>query len=231
MNGKPLTIAIDGPAGAGKSTVARLLARQLAYRYIDSGAMYRAVALLVQRLSIPNEETDRIAVLARTARIHFEAARGDAHEQRVFIDIEDVTTTIRTPEIASLASVISTISDVRTALVAQQQALGAAGGVVMEGRDIGTVVFPHAELKYFLTASPEERAARRFKDLQNRGLGPGTLAAVQADQDERDRRDTTRAVAPLFAAPDAIVRVTDGLTPEQIVDSIRADIAAREQTQ
>ncbi len=221
---KPLTIAIDGPAGAGKSTVARLLARQLEYRYIDSGAMYRAVALLALRAGIADDEVDQIAALARTARISFAPPSGDSDEQRILIDEEDVTTIIRTPEIASRASIVSAIPGVRTALVAQQQALGAAGGVVMEGRDIGTVVFPHAEIKYFLTASADERAARRFRDLQRRGMGPATLEEVLADQKTRDYRDTTRAVAPLIPAPDARMCDSDGLTPEQIVEGMLTDI-------
>ncbi len=228
MSRKPLTIAIDGPAGAGKSTVARLLAQRLGYRYIDSGAMYRAVALLVERAGLSLDATDAITDLTQTMPIRFETARSDGEAQQVFVGEEEVTVAIRTPEIASLASIVSAIPGVRAALVAQQQTLGAAGAVVMEGRDIGTVVFPQAEVKYFLTASPEERAARRFLDLQARGLGPGTIEAVLADQDARDQRDSTRAIAPLIAAPDAIVRSTDGLTPPEIVALMLADVAARE---
>ena len=231
MSSKPLTIAIDGPAGAGKSTIARLLAQELGYRYIDSGAMYRAVALMVARAALPLDATEAVSELAQTMPIRFLIASGESEAQRVFLGEEDVTEAIRTPEIASLASMVSAIPGVRAALVAQQQVLGAAGSVVMEGRDIGTVVFPQAELKYFLTASPEERAARRFLDLQARGLGPGTIEAVLADQDARDQRDSTRAIAPLVAAPDALVRSTDGLTPEQIVAAMRADVAARKDSE
>jgi cytidylate kinase len=222
-----LTIAIDGPAGAGKSTVARLVARRIGYRYIDSGAMYRAVALMTQREKIPASEVDQIAALARTTPIHFEPA-DELGEQRILLADEDITAAIRTPEIASLASVVSAIPGVRTALVAQQQEMGAAGGVVMEGRDIGTVVFPRAELKYFLTASPHERAERRHRDLQKRGIGSVSIEEVRADQDERDRRDTTRDISPLQTAEDAFVRITDGLSPDQIADGILEDIRQRE---
>jgi cytidylate kinase len=222
-----LTIAIDGPAGAGKSTVARLVARRIGYRYFDSGAMYRAVALMTQREKIPASEVDQIAALARTTPIHFEPA-DELGEQRILLADEDITAAIRTPEIASLASVVSAIPGVRTALVAQQQEMGAAGGVVMEGRDIGTVVFPRAELKYFLTASPHERAERRHRDLQKRGIGSVSIEEVRADQDERDRRDTTRDISPLQTAEDAFVRITDGLSPDQIADGILEDIRQRE---
>ena len=224
---KPLTIAIDGPAGAGKSTVARLLARELGYLYIDSGAMYRAVAYSALQANVPAGESDQVAALARATRISFEPSR-DGGEQHVILGDEDVTEAIRTPDIASLASVVSAIPGVRAALVARQQALGAAGGVVMEGRDIGTVVFPHAEVKVFLTATADERAARRHRDLQRRGVGPATIEQVRADQDERDRRDATRAVSPLAAAPDAVVMESDGVAPEHIVDMILDIIDARE---
>ena len=140
-------------------------------------------------------------------------------EQRVFVGDDDVSLVIRTPEIASLASVVSAIPGVRTALVAQQQSLGTQGGVVMEGRDIGTVVFPHAELKVFLTASPDERAKRRHADITARGTKT-TLETVRADQDERDERDATRAVSPLSVAPDAVEIVSDGKTPDEIVAEI-----------
>lgn len=221
---KPLTIAIDGPAGAGKSTVARLLARELGYLYIDSGAMYRAVALVASRQAIPLTEADQVAALARTTPIHF-IPGADGQDQRILIGDEDVSDEIRTPAVASLASVVSTIPGVRSALVARQRELGALGGVVMEGRDIGTVVFPHADFKYFLTASAGERAARRFRDMRSRGHKASTLEAVRADQDERDHRDTTRSVSPLVMAADAVVQETDGLTPEEIVACMLEAIA------
>ena len=220
------TIAIDGPAGAGKSTVARYVAQRLGYTYVDSGAMYRAAALLVQRNAVPVTEEDEITALIRAARIEFRDAGDDSGTQRVFLNEEDVTDEIRTPEVASLASHISAIPGVRRALVTLQQQMAAQGGVVMEGRDIGTVVAPDAELKIFLTASPEERATRRHAELIARG-GAATLEAVRADQDERDERDTTRSVSPLVAAPDAVILQSDGLTPEEIVEDIIASLEAR----
>ncbi|MBC7809096.1 MAG: (d)CMP kinase [Akkermansiaceae bacterium] len=216
---KPYTIAIDGPAGAGKSTVARLLATRLGYQYVDSGAMYRAVALKVRGSGTDPEDSDAVSALARTVRITFAPGDSDYTEQRVFLDNVDVSGEIRTPEIASLASVVSAIPGVRTALVTNQQSLGTQGGVVMEGRDIGTVVFPHAELKVFLTASADERASRRHKDILARG-GDTTVEAVRADQDERDARDCGRAVSPLTVAQDAVEIISDGKDPEVIVNEI-----------
>lgn len=215
---KPWTIAIDGPAGAGKSTVARLLAQQLGFLYVDTGAMYRAIALKALRTGIPLSEPDQISALARGARIHFQMGGGSG-EQRILLDNEDVTDAIRTPAVTALSSPVSAIPGVRAALVAQQQALGAQGGVVMEGRDIGTVVFPNAEVKVFLTASPEERAQRRHRDIVARGNAT-SLEEVRRDQDERDLRDATRAVAPLIPARDALLIDSDGLSPEEVVDSI-----------
>lgn len=225
---KPWTIAIDGPAGAGKSTVARMLARRLGYLYIDSGAMYRTAALHAKRAGVPLTEEDAVAALTRSANIGFQMPSDEDSdsEQHVFLNNEDVTAAIRTPEIASLASEVSAIPGVRAALVSQQQSLGATGGVVMEGRDIGTVVFPHAEVKVFLTASPEERATRRHADLVSRGAS-ATLEAVRADQDVRDHRDATRTVSPLVAAPDALILESDGLSPSEIVEQVAAFIDDR----
>jgi cytidylate kinase len=222
---KAWTIAIDGPAGAGKSTAARRLAERLGYLYVDSGAMYRAVALNVLRNYIPQDETDQIAALTRATPIAFQPGEAGG-AQRVFLGGEDVTEAIRTPDVASTASVVSAIPGVRAALVVQQQGMGASGGVVMEGRDIGTVVFPHAEVKIFLTASAEERAARRHADSVARGQ-LATLDQVRADQDERDLRDATRTVSPLAPAPDAVVLPSDGLDPDQVVDEIMEIIEAR----
>lgn len=215
---KPLTIAIDGPAGAGKSTVARMLAQQLGYLYVDSGAMYRAVALHARRQSVAETESDQIAALARSTPIEFRAAESDG-PQRVLLAGEDVTEAIRQPEIARLASVVSAIPGVRAALIVQQQSMGASGGVVMEGRDIGTVVLPAAEVKVFLTASQDERAARRHADLSARG-NIANIEDVRAELSERDRRDATRAVSPLFAAEDAVVIESDEMAPETVVDEI-----------
>jgi CMP/dCMP kinase len=205
-------VAIDGPAGAGKSTVARLLADQLGYIYLDSGAMYRCVALLALRGAI---EPEFSTPLAEGAQILFDPA-GIGEPQRVLLGGEDVTHAIRTPEVSQLASKVAAVPGVRAALVRLQQALGAGGGVVMEGRDIGTVVFPDAELKVFLTASPEERARRRYAELEARGEVID-FETVLAEQRERDERDQTREASPLKVAPDAITLLTDGRTIEDIV--------------
>jgi cytidylate kinase len=183
------------------------------------------VALNVLRNGVAADETDQIAALTRATPIAFQAGEAGG-PQRVLLGGEDVTDAVRTPEVASLASIVSAIPGVRAALVAQQQAIGASGGVVMEGRDIGTVVFPHAEVKIFLTASAEERAARRHADIVARGQ-PATLDEVRAEQDERDLRDATRTVSPLSLAPDAIVLPSDDLDPDQVVDEIMEIVEAR----
>jgi cytidylate kinase len=198
-----MLIAIDGPAGAGKSTVARALAERLGFTYLDSGAMYRCVALL--SLDAPG---DQPAALAREARIELGG--------RILLDGRDVSAAIRAPEVSEAASRVAADPGVRAALVASQRALIAAGDWVAEGRDIGTVVAPEAELKVFLTASPEERARRRAAEL---GGDPQT---VLAEQTLRDERDTTREHSPLAAAPGAVVLDTSGLTIAEVVEQIAA---------
>jgi len=212
-----LTVAIDGPAGAGKSSAARAVARALGYTYIDTGAMYRAVALRALEHGIGLDRPDEIVELARTARIAFEPAPDGG--QRVVLDGHDVTDAIRTPEATRLSSPVSAIPGVRTVLVELQRQLGRGGGVVMEGRDIGTVVFPQAEVKVFLTASDEERARRRQAERVAAGAA-ATLEEVLKEQRERDARDSTRGVAPLRPAEDAIVLHTDGLSLEEVVERI-----------
>ena len=187
--------------------------------------MYRAVALKTKHAGIDAGDVDAVSMIARTARIAFAPGDDGDGEQRVLLDGSDVSAAIRTPEIASLASVVSAIAGVRSALVAQQQAMGTQGGVVMEGRDIGTVVFPHAELKIFLTASAHERATRRHADIAARG-GDTTIDAVRTDQDARDERDATRAVSPLTIALDAVEIVSDNKTPDAIVAEIIACLDA-----
>jgi cytidylate kinase len=214
-------IAIDGPAGAGKSTVARQLADQLGYVYLDSGAMYRCIALLVLRQGLV--PSDSVA-LAESAPISFDPA-GVGEPQRVILAGEDVSVMIRTPEVSQMASKVAAIPGVRTAMVRLQKVMGAQGGVVMEGRDIGTVVFPNAELKIFLTASPEERARRRHAELEARGEVID-YATVLAEQHERDERDQTREASPLVAAEDAVVFKTDGQTIEQIVAVLAGKVNA-----
>jgi len=193
-----LTIAIDGPAGSGKSSVARRVATLLGYLYLDSGAMYRALALKALRQNVSLDDESRLGALATPE--HEQAGAKNC----VFLDGMDVTKEIRSPEVAQAASRLATIAKVRELLVAEQQRAGAGGGVVMEGRDIGTVVFPNAELKIFLDASPEERAERRWKEHQEKGERL-TLAEVFDEVIERDKRDRERKVSPLVRAADAVL--------------------------
>ncbi len=196
-----LIIAIDGPAGSGKSTVARRVAELLGYIHLDSGAMYRAVAWKALRDGVPLDVPAHLAALARAARIDLVPRNGKLH---VILDGKDITDLIRTPEVSYAASVVAVVPGVRHPMVAEQRRAGAQGGIVMEGRDIGTVVFPHADLKIFLDASPEVRAERRRRELQERGEGH-KLEKVLADERERDRRDREREMSPLVRAADAIV--------------------------
>ena len=212
-----ITIAIDGPSGAGKSTTARGIAAALGYTYIDTGAMYRAIAWKGLQEGIPLEDEEATTRLAESTRITFESAPGG--HQRVFVDGTDVTEAIRSPEVTRLSSPVSAIPGVRRVLVRQQQEMGAGGGVVMEGRDIGTVVFPDAELKVFLTASDEERARRRWKEAQSRGQSL-TFEEVLAMQRERDARDSSRETSPLRPAADSVTLVSDGMNLEEVIDRI-----------
>lgn len=203
-----LTIAIDGPAGSGKSTVARRVAAMLGYLYMDSGAMYRAVALKALERGIPLDKDEQLQMLARETHIELKAPTAEQEaaglKNRVFLDGREVTEEIRTGEVAQAASRLATIAGVREVLVAEQQRAGQGGGVVMEGRDIGTVVFPKAELKIFLEASPEVRAQRRWKEHQEKGESV-TLLEVLQEVRERDKRDRERKVSPLVKAKDAVL--------------------------
>jgi CMP/dCMP kinase len=203
-----LTIAIDGPAGSGKSTVARRVAAMLGYLYLDSGAMYRAVGLKASQRGISLEDDARLEDLARETHIELKAPTAEQEtaglKNRVFLDGREVTEEIRTGEVAHAASQLATIAGVRRVLVAEQQRAGAGGGVVMEGRDIGTVVFPNAELKIFLDATPETRAQRRWKEHQERREHLTVLEVLQEVR-ERDKRDRERKVSPLVRAKDAVL--------------------------
>ena len=212
-----MRIAIDGPAGAGKSTVARQVAARLGFIYLDSGAMYRCVALASRRREIDSGDAARLGELAERIEIAF--VPHDSGRQDTLLDGEDVSGAIRIPEISALASRVSVHPGVRTALVALQRALGARESCVMEGRDIGTVVFPDAELKIFLTASPEVRADRRVRDLASRGL-EAERETVLREIVERDQRDETRETSPLVRADDAVELRTDGMTPEEVVSRL-----------
>ena len=203
-----LTIAIDGPAGSGKSSVARRVAAMLEYLYLDSGAMYRALALKALRHGVPSDDESRLETLAKETHIELkpptEEQEAAGAKNCVFLDGADVTREIRTAEAAQAASRVAAFAKVRAVLVAEQQRAGAGGGVVMEGRDIGTVVFPNAELKVFLDASPETRAERRWKEHQEKG-DRMTLAEVFDEVIERDRRDRERKVSPLMRASAAVL--------------------------
>jgi cytidylate kinase len=205
---RKLTIAIDGPAGSGKSSVARVVAGILGYLYLDSGAMYRALALKALTRGVPLDDETQLAKLANETHIELRSPTPEQEragiKNRVFLDGKEVTEEIRTPEVAQAASRLATIAPVRAVLVAEQQRAGAGGGVVMEGRDIGTVVFPNAELKIFLEASPEVRAERRWKEHQEKGEDL-SLAQVLEEVDERDKRDRERKVSPLVRAGDAVL--------------------------
>jgi cytidylate kinase len=204
-----LTIAIDGPAGSGKSSVAQRVAKLLGYLYLDSGAMYRAVALkALQNNGLALSSQKELEDLAAQTQIELKPTPPDLVEEgvknQVILDGVDVTQAIRTPEVAQAASQVATVAKVRQLLVAQQQRVGAGGGVVMEGRDIGTVVFPKAELKIFLEASPEVRAERRWKEHEQEGEHLA-LAQVIEEVRERDKRDRERKVSPLIRAKDAVL--------------------------
>ena len=209
---RPLIIAIDGPSGAGKGTVARAIAAQLGYRHVDSGAMYRAVGWKAAQTGVPLDDETGVAALAGRARLSL------MHDA-VMIDDVDVTKAIRTPEIDRAAAAVARLPRVRAVLVERQRALGRDGGIVMEGRDIGTVVFPGADVKIYLDASPDERARRRAQDPAHSG-GPATVADVESALTARDQSDRTRAASPLYAAPDAIVIDTTGRPIDDIVREV-----------
>ncbi len=218
---KRLVVAVDGPSGAGKGTVARAAARALGYRHIDTGAMYRAVAWRARDTAVPLDDTAAVAAVA--ARAAFELADGV-----VVIDGHDVTTAIRTPDIDKAATLVARNAEVRDVLVARQRALGAAGGVVMEGRDIGTVVFPQAEVKIYLDASHEERARRRAADPAHTSSRTSDVAHVAEDLAARDKSDSTRSVAPLMKADDAVYIDTTGLPVEDVVARVLALVQERQ---
>ena len=212
-------IAIDGPAGAGKSTVTRLVAEALGLTYLDTGAMYRAIAWLVLQAGIDSQDEIAIAELVSQASLTF-LPPSEHRPLRIAINGEDVTQAIRTPQVTALVSQISAQKAVRQKLVHDQQALGKQGGIVAEGRDIGTHVFPNAEVKIFLTASVQERARRRLLDFQAQGQANLDLKTLEQDIEQRDYRDSHRAIAPLRKAVDAVEIVTDGLTIAEVTHKI-----------
>ncbi|HVB35184.1 MAG TPA: (d)CMP kinase [Patescibacteria group bacterium] len=230
MQTAKLAIAIDGPAGSGKSTAARRVAELLGYDYIDSGAMYRAVALAALRAAIAIEDNDRLTLLARELRIDLRLEDG---RTKVWLDGEEVGEEIRRPEVSLAASRVSAIAELRKVLVRKQQEMaggggGGGGGVVMEGRDIGSVVLPHADLKVFLTASADVRARRRAQELAEGGQ-PADFERTKAEVIERDRRDSRRAASPLLAADDAVIVDSTAMEREEVARVIV--LLAREKAQ
>ena len=209
---KIFQIAIDGPSGAGKSTIAKLVAKKLAIDYIDTGAMYRAVGLKMLRLGIPMEENEVLQKMLDDTDVDFS-------EERVYLDGEDVSDLIRTQEISKAASDCSAFATVRNKLVELQQAMGRRKSVIMDGRDIGTVVLKDAEYKFYLTATAEERAMRRFKELQAKG-STDTYEKVLEDVNTRDYNDTHRAVTPLRQAEDAVLIDSTDMSIDEVVDFI-----------
>ncbi len=215
---RPPIVAIDGPAGAGKSTVTRAFASRLGLVYLDTGAMYRALTWWVQLQGVDPAEASAVAPLLQDLDLRLSS--GDGQRQRVEINGHDVTEAIRSPEVTALVSVVAAHGCVREALTRQQQAMGARGGLVAEGRDIGTAVFPDADCKVFLTATVAERARRRAEDLRERGFAVPPLPELEASIAERDHLDSTRAVAPLLQADDAVELVTDGLAIEAVIEAL-----------
>jgi cytidylate kinase len=216
-------VAIDGPAGAGKSTVAKGLAGKLGYTFLDTGALYRTVALTAKRRQIPWSDGPRLGELARSLTIVFAK---DGERIRVLADGQDVTDEIRTSEISEGASRVSALPEVRAGLLDLQRRVATTANVVAEGRDVGTVVFPSAKAKFFLIANPETRALRRTLELQAKGQS-AALADVLADMRVRDERDSGRAVAPLRRAEDAVEIDTSALTPEQVIDKMAEVVRTR----
>ena len=212
--GRRIVVAIDGPAGAGKSTVARRVAKALGFVYIDTGAMYRAVAVWALRTGVADTDLHKLEQLAREADIAFRPG-----EDAVLLNGEDVTAAIRAPEVSNIASKVSAVPGVRRALVDKQRQLAAEASVVMEGRDIGTVVFPDAKVKIFLDAQPATRASRRVLELHVKGQHVEPEAAAR-EMAERDHRDSTRSESPLVQAPDAVYLDSTELTIEQVEEAI-----------
>lgn len=221
MKPRGLVIAIDGPSGAGKSTAGRALAERLGYTFIDTGAMYRAIALKAMRAGVGPGDAEALAALAHESRIELL----DAGRQ-VALDGADVTTAIRTRDVSAMASRVSQHPAVRREMVARQRELGEDGGVVLDGRDIGTAVFPDADVKLYVDADPRRRAVRRQRELEASGA-PADVAAIESEIRERDHADMTRFDSPLTRAADATLIDTTDLTPEQVLERMLAIVRGR----
>jgi len=218
LQANAFVVTIDGPSGTGKGTIARLIAKHFKYHLLDSGALYRLLALSCQNHEVDSSNEEGVLVLAQHLDVQFAAVEG---ELRIVLEGEDVTVSIRTEEIGALASKVAAIPAVRIALLDRQRAFQQSPGLVADGRDMGTVVFPHAETKIFLEASAEERANRRYKQLK--GLGQGaSLAALKEAIELRDERDRNRSVSPLKPAVEALIIDTDSLSIEQVFEKVRA---------
>lgn len=215
-----MIIAIDGPSGAGKSTVAKAAAKRLGFNCLDTGAMYRAVAWYALKHGLSLDDEPALGEVARVKEISFGHVAGDPTPRRVFIDGTEVTDAIRTAQVDRAVSSVSAHPIVREALVDQQRRIGNAGDYVVEGRDIGTVVFPQAAVKVFLTASDEERAMRRVRQNERRGVGSVDFDEVLADLRRRDEADSSRAASPLVAAEDAVKLDSTGYTADEIIERI-----------
>ena len=213
---KKIQVAIDGPASAGKSTVAKIVAKKLHFIYCDTGAMYRSVTFAALKHHVKLDDDQALKELLKTIEIRFVPAEP---EQRVFVNDEEVTQAIRTPEITNNVSLVSAQPSVRAELTKRQQEIAEAGGIVMDGRDIGTTVLPNAEVKIFLVASVHERAVRRFKENQTKGIDT-PLDVLEKEIEERDYKDSHREISPLIQAKDAVLVDTTSLTIDQVVDQI-----------
>lgn len=214
-------VAIDGPAGAGKSTIAKRLAKELGYIYVDTGAMYRAMALYFIRLGISPDDSDKISILCNEADITIEHING---EQVVMLNGENVNGLIRTEEVGNMASSTSVNGNVRKKLVELQQKLASSKDVVMDGRDIGTVVLPDANAKIYLTASSKVRAKRRYLELKEKGI-EADIDKIEADIIERDNRDMTREISPLRQAEDAVLLDSSEMTIDEVVEKMKVIIS------
>lgn len=215
-------VTIDGPAGAGKTTVSRELARRLSFTYVDTGALYRGLAVLARDAGIAADDDAGLEALCGGTSLAF---RPDLRGTRLFAGNRDLTDFLRTPEISLLSSAVSARPVVRSWLLSVQRDLGLAGGAVFEGRDTGTVVFPEAEAKFFLLADPAVRARRRYEELRAKGL-PAELESVAADMEKRDRNDSTRALAPLAPAADAVILDSTSMSVDEVVEAMLARVLA-----